>query len=39
MRLKSYNVPELTKDAIQINSSQLRDVIYADEKARKVAYK
>jgi hypothetical protein len=39
MRLKSYNVPELTKDVIQINSSQLRDVIYADEEARKVSYK
>ena len=39
LRLRSYNVPELTKDAIQISSSQLGDVIYADNEARKVTYK
>ena len=32
-------MPELTKDAIQISSSQLGDVIYADNEARKVTYK
>ena len=36
---KSYNVPELTRDAVRTTKEQLREVIYADDKAEKVVYK
>lgn len=39
LRMKSYNVPELTRDAVQTTPEQLKDVIYADDKAATVSYK
>lgn len=37
--LKSYNVPELTKNAVTVMPEQLREVIYNDEDVHKVTYK
>lgn len=39
IRLKSYNVPEFTKDKVSVESSVLKDVIFQDEKSVKVNYK
>lgn len=39
LRMKSYNVPELTRDAVTTTPEQLREVIYADDKAQRVGYK
>ena len=36
---KSYNVPELTRDAVRISADELKECIYADDKAQKVTYK
>lgn len=38
LRLKSYNVPELTKNAVSISPEQLREVIYNDEQTQTVTY-
>ena len=32
--MKSYNVPELTKDAVTVTPEQLRDVIYGTEGSK-----
>lgn len=37
--LKSYNVPELTKNRVTTTPDQLRDVIYDDAAAKKVTYR
>lgn len=37
--IKSYNVPELTKDAVRISAEELKECIYADDKAVKATYK
>lgn len=37
--MKSYNVPELTRDAVRITPEALREVIYNDEKTGKATYK
>ena len=37
-RMKSYNVPELTRNAVKTTSEQLREVIYADD-IQQVDYK
>lgn len=39
LRMKSYNVPELTRDAVTISSEELRTTIYADDKAATTSYK
>lgn len=39
LRLKSYNVPELTKEAVRISPEELRKVIYDDAQMGKVNYK
>lgn len=36
---KSYNVPELTRDAVTLTADEVKACIYADEKAQKVSYK
>ena len=36
--MKSYNVPELTKDKVSVSPSDLRKVIYNDEATKKVRY-
>lgn len=36
---KSYNVPELTRDAVRITPQALRQCIYADDRTQKVTYK
>ena len=36
--MKSYNVPELTRNAVKTTSEQLREVIYADD-IQQVDYK
>ena len=38
LRLKSYNVPELTHNAVQISPEQLKEVIYNDTDVKKVTY-
>ena len=37
--MKSYNVPELTRDAVRTTPEALREVIYNDEKTGKATYK
>lgn len=37
-RLKSYNVPELTRDALAITPEQLQKCVYADAKAVRATY-
>ena len=37
--MKSYNVPELTRDAVRTTPEALREVIYNDEKTGKTTYK
>ena len=37
--MKSYNVPELTRDAVRTTPEALREVIYNDEKIGKATYK
>lgn len=37
--LKSYNVPELTRDAVSISAEELKKVIYDDNHSEKVSYK
>lgn len=39
MLLKSYNVPELTRNPVQISSEQFKEVIYNDDATRTVTYK
>ena len=39
LRMKSYNVPELTKDRVKISPEQFREVIYNDAAAGKAKYK
>ena len=39
LRMKSYNVPELTRDAVRTNPDELREVIYDDEHVGRVSYK
>lgn len=39
MLLKSYNVPELTRNPVQISSEQFKEVIYNDDATRSVTYK
>lgn len=39
LRMKSYNVPELTRDAVRSTPEDLKEVIYADDKAARVGYK
>lgn len=36
---KSYNVPELTRDAVRTTPEQLKQCIYNDDKTTKVTYK
>lgn len=36
---KSYNVPELSRDAVPLSAEQMKKCIYADDKAAKVSYK
>lgn len=38
-RMKSYNVPELTRNAVKITPEQLREVIYDDAAIEQVQYK
>lgn len=39
LRMKSYNVPELSRTAVNVSPEQFRDAIYApDESVRKVQY-
>lgn len=38
LRMKSYNVPELTRDRVHITPEQFREAIYADDKVGKVEY-
>lgn len=39
MRMKSYNVPELSRTAVTVTPQQLREVIYSDDKqVKKVQY-
>lgn len=35
---KSYNVPQLSRAAVPVSAEQLKQVIYADDKAVKVSY-
>ena len=37
--MKSYNVPELTRDAVRTTPEALREIIYNDEKTGKATYK
>jgi hypothetical protein len=37
-RMKSYNVPELTRNAVQVTPDQLREVIYDDAAMEQVKY-
>jgi len=39
MLLKSYNVPELTKDRVRLEPDEFKAVIYADDKTKPVQYK
>lgn len=39
IRLKSYNVPELSKNRVSISPDALKEVIYNDTEAQKVFYK
>lgn len=39
MLLKSYNVPELTRNPVQISSEQFKEVIYNDDATHSVTYK
>lgn len=39
MRMRSYNVPELSRTPISITPGELKDVIYNDAKAGTVTYK
>ena len=36
---KSYNVPELTKNAVPVTPEELKKAIYDDDAAQKVSYK
>jgi hypothetical protein len=36
--MKSYNVPELTRNAVQVTPDQLREVIYDDSAMEQVKY-
>lgn len=36
---KSYNVPELTRDAVPLSADQIRECVYADGKAGNVTYR
>lgn len=38
LRMKSYNVPEFSKNAITVSSETLKEVIYDDKKANTVKY-
>ena len=38
-RMKSYNVPELTRNAVKTTPDQLRQVIYDDAAMQQVEYK
>lgn len=37
-RMKSYNVPELTREKVKVSPEQFREVIYNDEGVKKVEY-
>lgn len=39
LRLKSYNIPELTKNAVQVSPEDIRKAIYNDEQVPKVTYR
>lgn len=39
LRMKSYNVPELTRDAVMTDPEALKAVIYDDENVARVGYK
>lgn len=39
LRLKSYNVPELTRNAVAISAEELQKVIYDDQQTMGVGYK
>ena len=38
LRMKSYNVPELSKTPVEVSAKELRKVIYDDDNAKKVEY-
>ncbi len=37
--LKSYNVPELTRDAVRLTPEEIKDVVYDDSSEKNVSYK
>ncbi len=37
--LKSYNVPELTRDAVSLTADEVKKVVYDDESVKKVVFK
>lgn len=39
LRMKSYNVPEFSKNAVSITPEQFKEVIYDDAAVQKVSYK
>lgn len=39
LRMKSYNVPELTKDAVRSNTKDLQHVVCDDDNVARVSYK
>lgn len=39
LRMKSYNVPELTRDAVNITAKELEPVVYDDEHVSRVSYR
>lgn len=38
LRMKSYNVPELSKNAVSVSADELKQVIYDDKNAKSVKY-
>lgn len=39
LRMKSYNVPEFSKNAVSVSPEQFKEVIYDDVSVQKVSYK
>lgn len=39
LRMKSYNVPEFSKNAVSVSPEQFKEVIYDDASVQKVSYK
>ncbi len=37
--MKSYNVPELTRDAVSLSAEEVKDIVYDDNSVQKVVYK